>query len=328
MGGGMGMGGSMSMGGQFSSEPVAIKTEAPRAQAARPSAKKGMQLKPKSKQSDQYLKALQDIGEIGEEAYVPEDTNDIAMPTVDKKGIHVEIEENINVVLTQDGALESMELKGELRIEIINPEQSHVLVSLAKSKKDLVFRTHPNINKPRFNKESTIALKDTSKAFPIRTPLGVLKWRFTSSDESDIPLNVTCWPTPGSDMVTVNLEYELMQTDLQLQDVEIYVPIPQGHQPVVEQADGAYDFDSARGQLIWRLAVVDADNAGGSLEFTLPFAGSSEVFFPVGVRFRSLTPYSGLSIKDIKDVQDGTALDYSSLIHFAAGHGDYQVQFQ
>merc|ERR1712130_78092 len=109
------------------------------------------------------------------------------------------------------------------------------------------------------------------KAFPIRTPLGVLKWRFTSSDESDIPLNVTCWPTPGSDMVTVNLEYELMQTNLQLQDVEIYVPIPQGHQPVVEQADGAYDFDSARGQLIWRLAVVDADNAGGSLEFTLPW---------------------------------------------------------
>ena len=39
-------------------------------------------------------------------------------------------------------------------------------------------------------------------------------------------VTVTCWPTPGSDMVTVNLEYELMQTDLQLQDVEIYVPIP------------------------------------------------------------------------------------------------------
>merc|ERR1712137_990443 len=329
MGGG-GMGGSMSMGGQFASEPVAIKTETPKPQPARTSGKKGMQLKPKSKQSDQYLKALQDIGEIGEDAsYAMEEAVDaVAMPTVDKKGIHVEIEETLNVVLTQDGALESMELKGELRIEIINPEQAHVLVNLAKSKKDLVFRTHPNINKPRFNKESTIALKDTSKAFPIRTPLGVLKWRFTSSDESDIPLNVTCWPTPGSDMVTVNLEYELMQTDLQLQDVEIYVPIPQGHQPVVEQADGAYDFDSTRGHLIWRLAVVDADNAGGSLEFTLPFAGSSEVFFPVGVRFRSLTPYSGLSIKEIKSVEDGSTLDYSSLVHFAAGHGDYQVQFQ
>ena len=101
-----------------------------------------MQLKPKSKQSDQYLKALQDIGEIGEDAsYAMEEAVDaVAMPTVDKKGIHVEIEETLNVVLTQDGALESMELKGELRIEIINPEQAHVLVNLAKSKKDLVFR--------------------------------------------------------------------------------------------------------------------------------------------------------------------------------------------
>lgn len=97
----------------------------------------------------------------------------------------------------------------------------------------------------RFNKDSSLALKDTSKAFPLQTPLGVLKWRYTSNDEADLPLNglftknfyftfcnllknetVTCWPTPGNEMTTVNLEYELLQTHLELQNVEIAVPIP------------------------------------------------------------------------------------------------------
>ena len=41
----------------------------------------------------------------------------------------------------------------------------------------------------RFNKESTLSLKDTSKAFPMRTPLGVLKWRYASADENDLPIS-------------------------------------------------------------------------------------------------------------------------------------------
>ncbi len=33
-----------------------------------------------------------------------------------------------------------------------------------------------------------IGLRDPSKSFPISTDVGVLKWRFQSQDESEIPL--------------------------------------------------------------------------------------------------------------------------------------------
>lgn len=286
-------------------------------------------MKAKSSQSNDYLKALADIGEISDEPITNDPYDDApAVEQVKKKDIHVEIDESISVVLTQDAALESMELKGELRVEILNPAFSHVFLALAKTNKKFQFRTHPNINKMRFNKESSIALKDTSKAFPLRTPLGVLKWRYTSNDEADLPLNVTCWPTPGKDMTTVNLEYELLQEHLDLQNVEICVPIPQGHTPVVEQADGSYEFDSAYGVLVWRLTVVDKDNANGSLEFILPYTGTTSSFFPVDIRFASTTPYSGVTVNSVNSVEDNSPLDYSSHIQLASNNGEYQVQFQ
>lgn len=300
--GGMGYnsGGGSVGGGSSYKAPTAIpqKTESySRPQSKKP-ARKGMQLKAKSTQSSEYLKALQDIGELTDEpealdSYVDED---VPTETIQKKGIHVELEETITVEFSQDSGLESMELKGELRIEILDSQFSHIFVKLGKPSKKFQFRTHPNINKMRFNKESTLSLKDTSKAFPMRTPLGVLKWRYATAEENDLPISVTCWPTPGDEMLTCNLEYELLQEQLELQNVTICVPIPNSHTPVVEQADGEYDFDTVESALIWRIPVVDQDNANGSMEFTLPYSGSTSALFPVEVRFTSSTPYSGVEI--------------------------------
>ena len=55
----------------------------------------------------------------------------------------MEIEETINVQLNQDGGMESMELKGEFRVEILKPEFSHIYVNLQKATKDVVFRVRP-----------------------------------------------------------------------------------------------------------------------------------------------------------------------------------------
>ena len=45
-----------------------------------------------------------------------------------------------------------------------------------------------------------------------------LPFRFTSSEDSDIPLSINCWPSDnGSGGCDVNIEYELENTDLELQ---------------------------------------------------------------------------------------------------------------
>lgn len=76
------------------------------------------------------------------------------------------------------------------------------------------------------------------------------------------------------------------------------------------------------------MPVVDQDNANGSLEFTLPFSGSTSSFFPVDIRFASVTPYSRVTVQSVNNVSDNSVLDYSSLVQFISNRGDYQVQFQ
>lgn len=39
-----------------------------------------------------------------------------------------------------------------------------------------------------FINDGVIGLKDASRPFPMGQPLGVVKWRFQSKDENDVPL--------------------------------------------------------------------------------------------------------------------------------------------
>lgn len=52
-----------------------------------------------------------------------------------------------------------------------------------------LFQTHPNIDKKLFASQSLIGLKNPEKPFPIGQDIGVLKWRFTTQDESFMPLS-------------------------------------------------------------------------------------------------------------------------------------------
>ncbi len=88
-----------------------------------------------------------------------------------------------------------------------------------------------------------IGLKNSDRPFPANQEVGVLKWRYTSTDSKEIPLTstikknneisieyfllVNCWPneTPNGGC-EVNIEYELQNTNLVLKDVQISVPLP------------------------------------------------------------------------------------------------------
>ena len=98
--------------------------------------------------------------------------------------------------------------------------------------------------------------------------------RFTSSEDSDIPLSINCWPSDnGSGGCDVNIEYELENTELELQvfesaiighiyemalqDVVITIPVPHGvGAPNVAECDGDYTMDNRRSALLWQVIYV------------------------------------------------------------------------
>ena len=140
-----------------------------------------------------------------------------------------------------------MEITGHLTLRISDDAFGRIKLQLRAPTNRLVqTQTHPNIDKDLMRRQSQIALKNPAKPFPLNTDVGVLKWRLQTTDESNIPLSstffpsmrqfsfsqlilisVNCWPSDnGQGGCDVNIEYELEQDQLELQDVVITIPIP------------------------------------------------------------------------------------------------------
>jgi hypothetical protein len=160
--------------------------------------------------------------------------------------VHVQIREQLTVVLLREGGLKTLDLKGDLNLNISDLNLARIRLGLTPptiSANDLQFKQHPNVGK-FLTTERTLALKDPSRAFPVGQPLSVLKWRYSGRDESLVPLSSACgdfsgtffvligfvvniWPTPSNDgTCEVNIEYELENTKLALHDVVISIPLP------------------------------------------------------------------------------------------------------
>jgi hypothetical protein len=109
------------------------------------------------------------------------------------RSIHVVIKENLSLSLNHEGGLRSLELKGDMNLQISDPALSHVRLVLTPPTADLgsalQFKQHPNVAKLGPGQERVVALKDSTRAFPVGQSLTVLKWRYTGLDESHVPLS-------------------------------------------------------------------------------------------------------------------------------------------
>ena len=195
--------------------------------------------------------------------------------------VHVTIKEQLAVTLLRDGGVKSFELKGDLDLRITEAPLAKIRLTLAPNDySELQFKQHPNVAKFTGN-DKVIALKDPNRSFPVGQGLGVLRWRMSAKDESNVPLSITCWPQPrGDGSSDVAVEYELEARHLTLRNVVISIPIPADSLPSVA---GEADWRAERNAFVWTIDTIDAENSSGSLEFKCE--GDADAFFPVSVGF-------------------------------------------
>ena len=110
--------------------------------------------------------------------------------------MHVSVKETLSVSLLREGGAKSLELRGEMNLQVSDPQFAHIRLALSPLAPgfgtDLQFKQHPNVAKfaPGAG-EKIVALKDSARAFPVGQALGVLKWRYDGTDESYVPLSST-----------------------------------------------------------------------------------------------------------------------------------------
>lgn len=277
-----------------------------------------MKLTPKSKNVDSFMDNI--IAEGGQVASLSKQNQSAssslsqtaaakAKPTAP---IHIVVQEKIALSADRNGGLEQFEITGVLYLLVTDPEALENTQVQIENRETRTFQmqTHPNIDKKLFSQNAIIAIKPEGKSYILGEKTGVLKWRFTTTEESHMPISINCWPSDGGDRCDVNIEYELVQTYLTLYDVIISIPIPTGSgNPVVTEADGDYFVDSKKRTLEWRLAVIDTKNKNGSMEFNIP--GLPDDFFPISIQFNSDKSFMQFSIHDVITRNTGEKIKFS-----------------
>ena len=225
--------------------------------------------------------------------------------------------ERVTFAGNRDGGLDSLEIKGDLHLKITDAALARLSLGVTAGAqfggKEVTYRTHPHVDKNVWESRR-IALRDPKRPFPLNQQVGVLRWRSVTKDESQKPLGVMVWLSPtGDGGCEVNVEYELENSELELSDVSIVIPVPAGAEPaVIDPEDGAYEFDAQNARVIWRLDSISAQNPAANLEFTVPSGGDDvDVFFPVSVDFTSSRTLLDLQVNDVTSQESGAPIPFA-----------------
>uniref|UniRef100_A0A1J3FXI9 Coatomer subunit delta n=1 Tax=Noccaea caerulescens TaxID=107243 RepID=A0A1J3FXI9_NOCCA len=297
MPGGRGFGSGSDFSMISDAEPINTKAkDRSRSSVTAPPKSSGMKLGKSGK--NQLMESLKAEGEdIIEDVKPTGQTRASAPPPTDP--FTLTVEEKLNVALKREGGISSFDMQGTLSLQILNQEDGFVQVQIETGgNPEILFKTHPNINRELFNSESILGLKRRDQPFPTGQGgdgVGLLRWRMQRADESMVPLTINCWPSPSGSDIYVSLEYEASSM-FDLTNVIISVPLPALRDaPNVKQCDGDWRYDSRNSVLEWSILLIDNSNRSGSMEFAVPSVDSS-VFFPISVQFAATSTYSGLKV--------------------------------
>ncbi|MCL4130776.1 UNVERIFIED_CONTAM: hypothetical protein GTU68_035659, partial [Idotea baltica] len=266
------------------------------------SGSRAMKLGSRSKDVDSFVDQLKSEGERvisaeGSRKPVPASNT----PQIDMEPVHITLAEDVSIRCGRDGGLQNMEIQGILKLRISDPEFGLIKVQVDNlENRPIQIQTHPNVDRDLWRSCAQIGMKVSNKPFPPNTDVGVLKWRFQTTDDAFIPLSINCWPQEnGSGSCDVNIEYTLECEDMELDDVTIVLPLMSGvPPPVINECEGEHEFDKLHSSLIWRIPVIDKTCPTAAMDFTA--RGTPENFFPVRVNFVSKKPYCNLKVSGVQ----------------------------
>jgi len=282
----------------------------------------GMSLGKAKKKDDFFSKLAKEDNLVGPKAPIQQVAGEpIITPEMHDK-VFVSIEEKLTLQLEKEGGIKKLDLKGELKLTVFDPDDAKVVVQtdgpLAKER-GFKCRLHPKINSKQFEADGTLGLKDASKGFPVgsdNAPV-ILRWRMQSSEESEIPFTLNLWPNVEDGRSVVSVEFEHNKENLTLSNVQISIPCDADEPPEISNADGEYRFDHKEKCLVWSIEEISAEHSTGTLEFSVPEIDDDD-FFPVAINFSSTDTYAGLSVLGVVNSESGEAHEHNAHVRLVA----------
>ena len=257
--------------------------------------KKGMQLgKPKAKKND-LMKELekQQVIQQQEPAQNVEEEKAVENYNPLTENALIEVDERVCCSVNKDGDIEKFELKGIVYLTLTDPRKSQPKFQLSyKDFKGLSFKVHPELDKQAWNKKKTIQSKnpeDEAEGLSTQTRLDVIRYRYTSKSEDDLPFTINVFNSKkqGKNVVTMEIEFNTNQENLSFKILEnVTIGLNLGDDAVdieLLKQNVNIENDSANNVLLWHVANLHENESA-----VLSFASQKLVFddmFPLEVKF-------------------------------------------
>mmetsp|Transcript_22040 Transcript_22040/g.22771 ORF Transcript_22040/g.22771 Transcript_22040/m.22771 type:complete len:546 (-) Transcript_22040:153-1790(-) len=233
-------------------------------------------------------------------------------PTIIQQPVMLAIVEKLVAKISRDGVIDSYEIKGSLTLTANNDESGlcSVQMKLGSNISQFTLNTHPKINKPLFDRNGLLQLKDTTKGFPSARPVGILKWTYSNNSDDYLPLKINCWPEEeGRNRMNVSIEYTMERSNLTLHDVEIKIPLGTSDPLSVATIDGTYKHIPSNSEVLWQIPLIDSSNGSGSFEFSINQKNTDD-FFPITVQFSSSQLLCQLDVVSVTNPSTNLPIQY------------------
>lgn len=184
--------------------------------------------------------------------------------------VKVDIEEKVTATLQLEGGLVGeAECVGQFQVTVLDTAKADlVCFKLGAQDQDFKYKVHPNLNK-QSHSNNILEVREPSRAFRANAPAPLVKWRLTTSNESFLPVSLTCWPQATADGTSITLQLELTDNLATLEDVHIRFPAAPSCKPKILNVEaGEASYDQGAQQVHWYIPVVDQNDSDGSLEFS------------------------------------------------------------
>lgn len=221
----------------------------------------------------------------------------------DRLGVFVE--EKLVLNLERDGGIKKLEIKGELKLCIWDPDQAKISVRTAGApgKQDgFVCRLHPKIDKAAWDQGGLLNRKDSNQPFPVgaeNAPV-ILKWRKVTTDDDQVPFTINFWPNNEDGRTVVSAEVAHVKQGITFHNVQILIKCKSPEAPRMASIDGDFKFNGKEGTLIWAIQEVSESSPSAALEFSVPEMDADD-FFPLSVSLVSHDTYSGIKVEEVTD---------------------------
>jgi hypothetical protein len=285
-------------------EPTKQKTKS----SAKSKPLRGLRLKKTAKEDD-FVSAFTKENKLPSGGFVAPPVVEAPVEEPIQAGVvKVVVSEQMLVLVDDECEIQKMEIKGEMKLTVTNPDDSRVAVSMTRPSSDIKFKTPSKVNLKLWNSDNTIALVNPDHAWIVGShkATAVLKYRMVGSDSSQLPIKFALWADQeDEETLVVTLEYNHENKKFSLTDVVISIPCP--NPPDVRACSGnTPEYDSEF--LVWSIGDVDANEPSGSLEFAVE-GGSVSSLKPIAISLQSNNTFSGLQIVAVRR-PDNTEVDH------------------